>query len=46
MKGLNEFLPMEQLTAKLKGQFAESSKLEKAILKTLAGLDITGKVSP
>lgn len=26
---------MEQLTAKLKGQFAESAKLEKAILETL-----------
>ncbi|QDU59613.1 N-6 DNA Methylase [Planctomycetes bacterium Pan216] len=37
---------MEQLTAKLKGQFAESSKLEKAILKNLASLGFTGKESP
>jgi type I restriction enzyme M protein len=34
---------MEQLTAKLKGQFAESAKLEKAILKNLASLGFTGK---
>lgn len=37
---------MEQLTAKLKGQFAESAKLEKAILKNLASLGFTGKESP
>jgi hypothetical protein len=37
---------MEQLTAKLKGQFAESSKLEKTILKNLARLGFTGKGSP
>ena len=37
---------MEQLTAKLKGQFAESSQLEKAILKNLARLGFTGKGSP
>ena len=36
---------MEQLTAKLKGQFAESAKLEKAILKNLASLGFTGKES-
>lgn len=36
---------MEQLTAKLKGQFAESAKLEKAILKNLASLGFTGKDS-
>lgn len=36
---------MEQLTAKLKGQFAESAKLEKAILKNLANLGFTGKES-
>lgn len=37
---------MEQLTAKLKGQFAESAKLEKAILRNLASLGFTGKESP
>lgn len=37
---------MEQLTAKLKGQFAESAKLKKAILKNLASLGFTGKESP
>ena len=37
---------MEQLTAKLKVQFAESAKLEKAILKNLASLGFTGKESP
>lgn len=37
---------MEQLTAKLNGQFAESAKLEKAILKNLASLGFTGKESP
>lgn len=37
---------MEQLTTKLKGQFAESGKLEKAILKNLASLGFTGKESP
>ncbi len=36
---------MRQLTAKLKGQFAESAKLEKAILKNLASLGFTGKES-
>jgi type I restriction enzyme M protein len=36
---------MEQLTAKLKGQFAESAQLEKAILKNLASLGFTGKES-
>jgi type I restriction enzyme M protein len=36
---------MEQLTAKLKGQFQESAKLEKAILKNLASLGFTGKES-
>ena len=36
---------MEQLTAKLKGQFVESAKLEKAILKNLASLGFTGKES-
>lgn len=36
---------MQQLTAKLKGQFAESAKLEKAILKNLASLGFTGKES-
>jgi len=36
---------MEQLTAKLKGQFLESAKLEKAILKNLASLGFTGKES-
>lgn len=36
---------MEQLTAKLKGRFAESAKLEKAILKNLASLGFTGKES-
>ena len=36
---------MEQLTAKLKGQFAESAKLEKAILKNLASLGYTGMES-
>jgi len=37
---------MEQLTAKLKSQFRESAKLEKAILKNLASLGFTGKESP
>ncbi|MEX1229171.1 MAG: ATP-binding protein [Planctomycetaceae bacterium] len=37
---------MEQLTAKLKSQFQESAKLEKAILKNLASLGFTGKDSP
>lgn len=37
---------MEELTARLKGQFAESSKLEKKILKNLASLGFTGKESP
>ncbi len=36
---------MEQLTAKLKSQFTESAKLEKAILKNLASLGFTGKES-
>ena len=36
---------MEQLTAKLKGQFAESAKLEKAILNNLASLGFTGNES-
>ena len=36
---------MEQLTAKLKGQFQESAKIEKAILKNLASLGFTGKES-
>lgn len=36
---------MKQLTAKLKGQFAESAKLEKEILKNLASLGFTGKES-
>lgn len=36
---------MDQLIAKLKGQFAESAKLEKAILKNLAGLGFIGKES-
>lgn len=36
---------MQQLTARLKGQFAESAKLEKAILKNLASLGFTGKES-
>lgn len=36
---------MEHLTAKLKGQFAESAKLEKAILKNLASLGFTGRES-
>lgn len=34
---------MEQLTGKLKEQFRESAKLEKAILKNLASLGFTGK---
>jgi type I restriction enzyme M protein len=34
---------MQQLTAKLKEQFAESARLEKAILKNLASLGFTGK---
>lgn len=34
---------MEQLTGKLKEQFKESAKLEKAILKNLASLGFTGK---
>lgn len=37
---------MEQLTATLKRQFTESSKLEKAILKNLASLGFIGKESP
>lgn len=37
---------MEQLTAKLKGQFKESAKLEKAIIKNLASLGFTGKDAP
>ena len=37
---------MERLTAKLKGQFAESVRLEKAILRNLASLGFTGKESP
>ncbi|MFO0905803.1 MAG: hypothetical protein U0939_22535 [Pirellulales bacterium] len=36
---------IEQLTAKLKGQFAESAKLEKAVLKNLTSLGFTGKES-
>ncbi len=36
---------MEQLTAKLKEQFKESARLEKAILKNLASLGFTGKES-
>ena len=36
---------MEQLTAKLKDQFKESAKLEKAILKNLGSLGFTGKES-
>jgi type I restriction enzyme M protein len=36
---------MEQLTAQLKGQFAESARLEQAILKNLASLGFTGKAS-
>lgn len=36
---------MQQLTAKLKGQFAESAKLEKKILKNLASLGFTGEQS-
>ena len=36
---------MEQLTAKLKSQFKESAKLEKAILKNLGSLGFTGKES-
>ena len=36
---------MEQLTAKLKSQFAESAKLEKRIIKNLASLGFTGKES-
>lgn len=38
-------LDKQRLTAKLKGQFAESAKLEKAILKNLASLGFTGKES-
>lgn len=34
---------MEQLTAKLRGQFRESDRLEKAILKNLASLGFSGK---
>ena len=34
---------MELLTATLKGQFKESAKLEKAIIKNLASLGFTGK---
>lgn len=34
---------MQQLTAKLIGQFAESARLEKAILANLASLGFTGK---
>ena len=37
---------MEQLTAKLKSQFAESAKLEKKILKNLASLGFTGRELP
>lgn len=37
---------MEQLTAKLKGQFAEAARLEEAILKNLASLGFTGKELP
>ncbi|WP_437186791.1 SAM-dependent methyltransferase [Planctomicrobium sp. SH668] len=37
---------MEQLTATLKSQFAESAKLEKKILKNLASLGFTGKELP
>jgi type I restriction enzyme M protein len=36
---------MQQLTAKLKGQFQESAKLEKVILKNLASLGFTGQES-
>lgn len=36
---------MEQLTATLKGQFQESARLEKTILKNLASLGFTGKES-
>lgn len=36
---------MQQLTAKLIGQFAESARLEKAILANLASLGFTGKES-
>ena len=36
---------MEYLTAKLKGQFKESAKLEKAIVSNLASLGFTGKES-
>ncbi|MFO0818473.1 MAG: class I SAM-dependent DNA methyltransferase [Pirellulales bacterium] len=36
---------MEQLTSKLKSQFADSGKLEKTILKNLASLGFTGKES-